>query len=92
MNTRAGRPQLTEYEQAHCEPGAQHGLLLLRALGDADLLDIAYDADRSPGSAFHEVLALMGPKTNHYWIIAGAADEAYARGLIDEREYDCITL
>lgn len=82
-------PALTEYERKYYTPGGQYGLLILRGMDDADLLDVARD---SSSSAYAEVLALLGPSTNRYWITATAAEVAYERGAMDERELDGILI
>lgn len=81
------RPQLTEYERAYCGMKTQAAFMLISALDDHTLLEGAYQ--REP--VFSELIRVLGEKTNHSWIMARCVEEAYERGLMDERELDYLT-
>lgn len=91
---------LTEYERQYCTPSAQAGMRTLRGLDDAHLLGLArvngFAAARGEGdplalAGYVAVVAATGPRTNPTWITAQAAEVAYERELIDERELDQLT-
>ena len=73
-------------EIAYYSPSAKEGVLRIRSLSDANVLDAM--SDTSP--IFATLLRLMGPNTNHSWITAQAAMEAYERNLISTEEMDKI--
>ncbi|MFG3710933.1 hypothetical protein [Micromonospora sp. NPDC047730] len=65
--------------------GAVDGILHIRSLDDEQVLAAARSVD---SDAHKAILARMGPRTNPFWITGACAEEAYLRGLIDEREFD----
>lgn len=81
------RPQLTEYEFQNTTVRTRAAILLIRALDDHTLLEGAHQ--REP--VFSELIRVLGEKTNHSWIMARCAEEAYERGVMDEREMDYLT-
>lgn len=72
-------------EFASYTPEAKVGILHIRSLPDADLLDAARDMD-SP--AFNRIFIFMGPSTNPSWIAAICAQTAYERGVMAAEEMD----
>ena len=75
-------------EFAYYTPEAKAGVLYIRSLLDETVLQAARDMD---SSSFREIADWMGSDTNPYWIKSQAAKEAYARGLIGEREFDYLS-
>lgn len=71
-------------EFAYHTPEAKAGVLFIRALPDDELMQ-AMDS----GTNGHlKVRAFMGKDTNPNWITSQAAETAYFRGLITEKEFD----
>lgn len=78
---------LSAYERAYYPPDSEYGLLVLRAMGDADIIDIANGVE-GPGEAFPEVMLLLGSGINPFWVIREAAVTAFKRGLFSKQAID----
>lgn len=71
-------------EFAFHTPEAKAGTLFVRALSDDELRQ-AMDTGTN---GYLKVRAFMGKDTNPNWITMLAAETAYFRGLITEKEFD----
>jgi len=75
---------MTYDEFQYHTPAAKAGTLFIRALPD-DELKQAMDQGTP---AYNKVMAMLGPDTNPFWITSLAAETAYFRNLISEKEFD----
>lgn len=92
--------ELTEQERLYMPESTHGGILATRALDDDALLSLARSdafevahggGDPDARAAYVQVIAKTGPRTNPAWITGRAVEEAYDRGLIDERELDWLS-
>jgi hypothetical protein len=68
--------------------GAVAGIEHIRELDDARLLTAAREEASQEHAAIVTHLSADGTWTNPSWVTSQCAEEAYKRGLIDERELD----
>lgn len=92
--------ELTEQERLYMPESTHGGILAARALDDDALLALARsdvfkvargDGEPKACAAYVQVIAKTGPRTNPTWVTVRAVEEAYNRGLIDERELDWLS-
>lgn len=85
---------MSEWDEfRHCTPGAKAGVLYIRELANDVLLTVARDVKRATPEfqavyAAVEALGDGGRPTNTNWVSGRVLDEAYARQILGEWEFD----